>query len=220
MTTQLAGAASGNVRRIAFNGGGQAGWRSHTFADGVRSITLTGPLDAATAGRLWSRLSELIAHGCRRLIVDASAVRSGGDEPALLASAFAGRPVSCDAIVVARRGSPLVSMLPAWVGIAWSLSDARQQLATGIVHHERRGAGPGGGISAGERNALAVRQSLRWAERSAREGDYERALAWLATVERVEGRLSTHWQQRRGSWLSAWREQVAAGAEPPADDLR
>jgi hypothetical protein len=52
--------------------GSTAGWRSHTFGDGVRSLTLLGPLDVALAGRLWTRISELLERGCRKLIVDAS----------------------------------------------------------------------------------------------------------------------------------------------------
>lgn len=227
MTTQLAWAAPDRETRrvIARSGqqmpGDQPTWRSHTFADGVRAITLLGSLDAATAGRLWSRLSELIGRGSRRLIVDASAIDAGGDEPALLASAFAGRPLSCDAVVVARRGSLVVGMLPTWVGVAWTLSDARQQLATGIVRRDARGRrGPGGGISPGEREVLAARQALRWAERSAREGDYERALTGLANVERVEGMLSPDWQQRRRTWLAAWRTQAAGDRDAVPDDDR
>lgn len=41
---------------------------------------------------------------------------------------------------------------------------------------------PAGRIPAEERRALAIRQSLRWAERAAREGDDERARSWLAMV--------------------------------------
>lgn len=50
------------------------------------------------------------------------------------------------------------------------------------------------------RHELAVRQSLRWAQRAAAEGDYGNALGWLATVEAVDGRLPDGWEERRRSW--------------------
>lgn len=221
MTTRLAWTAVDRGHGSVTALGGHPGWRSHTFADGVRAITLVDPLDAAMAGRLWSRLSELIARGCRRLIVDATAIDPRGDEPALLASAFAGRPTSFEAVVVTQRGSQVVDMLPGWVGVAWTLSDARRQLSRGVARRDTRARrGPGGGIPPSERSALAVRQSLRWAERSAREGDYERALAWLSQIERSEGALSSFWQQRRRDWLAAWRIRAAGGSTAPPDDDR
>ncbi len=129
MAMRSASTATSSTGGRATSHGGQLGWRSHTFADGVHSITLTRPLDAPTAGRLRRRLAELIAGGCRRLIVDASPIEPSGREPALLASAFAGRAASCEAIVVTSRESSLVRLLPAWVGIVWTLDGARRQLA-------------------------------------------------------------------------------------------
>jgi hypothetical protein len=188
----------------------RASWRSHTFADGVRSLTLVGPLDVGLAGRLWTRISELVQRGCRRLIVDASAIDATGDEPALLAAVFAGRSASYQAVVVAPPGSALVDQLPASVGVTLSLSDARRQLATGAVRQEaRKRPAPAARIPAAERHALAVRQSLRWAVRAAREGDYERALSWLAVVERVDGTLPEEWRSTREVWVAAWGAQVA-----------
>ncbi len=70
--------------------------------------------------------------------------------------------------------------------------------------------GPGGRIAAEERHALAVSQSLRWAERAACEGDYERALGWLRMVEQVDGALGAEWRARRETWLAAWRAQTRA----------
>lgn len=214
MTTRLTWAAVsrelGGSGRLGGPGDGPVGWRSHTFGDEVRSVTLNGPFDVATARRLGVRIAELIERGCRRLIVDASAIELVGKEPALLADVFAARRASYEAVVVAPRGSALVDLLPAWVGVTLSLSDARRQLATGVQRRDpRKRTGPGGAMPPGERHALAVRQSLRWAVRSAREGDYERALGWLAMVERVEGALPDPWQQRRRAWLAAWRSQTA-----------
>ncbi len=197
------------VRRVGRDQSGRPGWRSHTFADGVRSLTLVGPLDVALAGRLWTRISELVQRGCRRLIVDASAIDPVGDAPALLAAVFAGRPASYQAVVVAPSGSALADLLPGSVGVTLSLTDAHRQLQTGIVRHEaRRRPGPGAKIPAAERHALAIRQSLRWAERAAREGDYERALSWLNMVERVEGELPQEWRDHREVWIAAWAAQA------------
>jgi hypothetical protein len=67
---------------------------------------------------------------------------------------------------------------------------------------------PAGRIPAVERHALSIRQSLRWAERAAREGDYDHALAWLEMVERVEGRLDDEWRHARDVWVAAWAEQT------------
>lgn len=214
MTTRLAWAMTshelGGVTVLRRAAPVRGEWGSQTFADGMRSLTLRGRFDAQTAGRLWERISELLERGCRKLIVDASAIELSDDEPALLASVFVGRPGSYDAVVVTPRGSALADLLPAWVGVTLSLSDARRQLDTGIVRKGRNRPGPGGMLPADQRHALEVRQSLRWAARSAREGDYERALTWLTMVERMEGALAEPWQERRRSWLAARQAQLAA----------
>jgi hypothetical protein len=217
MRTHLVWASAGEQRdRLvvvpAPTAGARAGWQSHTFADGVRSLTLIGPLDVGLAGRLWTRVSQLIERGARRLIVDARTIEVAGDQPALLAAVFAGRPASYQAVVVAPPGSPLVDLLPASVGVSLSLSEAHRQLATGLLRHERRRAAPAARIPARERDALAVRQSLRWAERAAREGDYERALSWLTMVERVDGRLPEQWRRSREVWIAAWSRQSSIEA--------
>ena len=185
------------------------GWRSHTFADGVRSLTLVEPLDAALAGRLWTRVSELIERGCRRFVVDASTIEPSGEQCALLAAVFSGRPASYQAVVVAPPGSELVDLLPSTVGVALSLSDAHGQLERGTVRRPSPPAAPAARLPAAERRALSARQSLRWAERAAREGDYERALAWLSVVERAAGGLDAHWSAARKLWRAAWAEQAA-----------
>jgi hypothetical protein len=186
------------------------GWRSHTFANGVRSLTLVGPLDAALAGRLWTRVSELLDRGCRRLVVDASVIEPTGEQCTLLAAVFAGRPASFQAVVVAPSGSELVDLLPSTVGVALSLSDAHAQLRRGTMRRPMPPAAPAARLPAAERRALSVRQSLRWAERAAREGDYERALSWLSAIERAEGRLDEHWRAARKLWTAAWAARLEA----------
>lgn len=191
------------------------GWRSHTFADGVRSLTLLPPLDAALAGRLWTRVSELLERGCRRLVVDASAIEPTAEQRALLAAVFAGRSASYQAVVVAPRGSDLAALLPSTVGVALSLSDAHAQLQRGMVRRPAAPAAPAARLPAAERRALSVRQSLRWAERAAREGDYDRALSSLNSIERAEGHLDEHWRAARKLWAAAWAEQASEPHRQP-----
>lgn len=184
-------------------------WRSHTFGDGVRLLTLLGPLDVALAGRLWTRISELLERGCRTLIVDASAIEPAGDQPALLAAVFAGRPASFRAVVIAPSGSPLVDLLPGSVGVALTLSDAHRQLLAGTLRHPARlRPAPAGRIPTVERHALSTRQMLRWAARAAREGDYDGALAWLDLVEHADGCLDEDWRHVRAVWVAAWAGQT------------
>lgn len=76
--------------------------------------------------------------------------------------------------------------------------------------------GPGDRIAADERHALAVRQSLRWAERAAAEGDFERALAWLRMVEQVDGALAADWRARREAWVAAWTAQLESSRRGPS----
>ena len=176
-------------------GEARGGWRSHTFADGVRSLTLVGPLDVALAGRLWSRIAELLTRGARRLIIDASAIEPAGEEPALLAAVLAGHRSSCQVVVIVPAGSSLTDLLPTSVGVALTLTDAHRQLACGVIRHARRApAVPGGRLTAVERRTLSIRQAIRWAQRAAREGEYERALGWLDVIERTEGQLPLVWR--------------------------
>ncbi|HZV73941.1 MAG TPA: hypothetical protein VFF79_09530 [Conexibacter sp.] len=188
-----------------------AGWRSHTFSDGVCSITLTTALDAGAAERLRGRLRELRERGCDRLIVDVTAaVQPGARAPGLLAAVFQEHTSSCEVVVVTARGSVLDGLLPARVAVAWSLSDARRLLALLPERHSGRARpAPAGAIGAEDRHTLAVRQALRWAAQTAGRGDYDNALRGLATIERVEGALPDDWEERRQVWLAASREQAA-----------
>lgn len=227
MQTEQIEQAQAADRPALSRAGAERGWRSHTFADGVRSLTLLGPLDVQLAGRLWTRISELIARGSRRLIVDASRIEPTGSQPALLAAVFAGRPASYQAVVVAPPGSALTDLLPNSVGVTLSLTDAHRQLQGGIVHQEARRpparrprAAPAGRLPTEERHALAVRQSLRWAQRAAREGDYERALAWLQMVEYIDGRLTAEWTRTRDAWRDDWAAQVGGARRPPRPGRR
>jgi hypothetical protein len=197
------------------------GWRSHTFSDGVCSITLTATLDAATADRLRSRLRELCERGCDRLIVDVSAaVESETRAPALLAAVFQEHAPNCEVVVVTARGSLLDGLLPARVAVAWSLSDARRLLAFVPGQRASQRPAPAGSIGAHDRHMLAVRQALRWAAQTAGTGDYENALRGLATIERVEGALPEGWNERRQAWAAAARDQAARSPKRRTRGLR
>lgn len=211
--TKPNGSGAGLGRRGELGRGADAGWRSHTFADGVCSITLTGALDRGAADRLAGRLRELCERGCDRLIVDVSAaVAPAMQAPGLLAAVFRSYPLSAEVVVVTSRSSVLDGLLPARVAVAWCLSDARRLL--GQPSNGRGGRAPASTIGAEDRHVLAVRQALRWASQTAGTGDYEGALRGLATIERVEGRLPERWQARRRAWLAASREQAASRSRP------
>jgi hypothetical protein len=65
------------------------------------------------------------------------------------------------------------------------------------------------------RHARAVAQSLRWAEDAARNGEYDKALGWLHTVEAVRGELEPAWQVKRGVWLAACSTRTQTNAAEP-----
>jgi hypothetical protein len=114
-----------------------------------------------------------------------------------------------------------VDLLPASVGVAPSLSDAYRQLRAGTVHRPARSQpAPAGRIPPVERHALSIRQSLRWADRAAREGDYDRALDWLELVERVEGRLDDERRHARDVWIAAWAAQTTHAPHRPRPGRR
>jgi hypothetical protein len=198
-----ADARRGSMARERHGDGGA--WRSHTFSDGVCSITLTAALDPGLADRLRERLRQLAQRGCDRLILDlTAALEPGGEAPALLARLLAAHPPSCEVVVVVPRRSALDELLPARIAVAWSLSDARRLLASPPAgRRARRQRGPAGAIAPADRHALAVRQALRWAAQMAGAGDYESALRALATIEGVEGSLAPGWRERRQAWLAA-----------------
>ncbi|MBS1868477.1 MAG: hypothetical protein JSS99_02335 [Actinobacteria bacterium] len=110
----------------------------------------------------------------------------------------------------ATRRSSARRLTPMFPAIRAARAAADPRLGDGAVRSDAgRRAAPAGRISADERHALAIRQSLRWAQRAAREGDYDRALAWLRMVEYVEGRLGEQWRRAREGWTAAWAAQVA-----------
>ncbi len=182
-------------------------WRSHTFSDGVRLITLTATLNAETTARLRERLRQLSERDCDRLIVDVTAaVEPGKHAPAMLGAIFQEYARTCEVVVVVPRDSLLDGLLPARVAVAWSLSDAHRLLT--IDRDRRVRPAPAGAISPGDRHTLAVRQALRWAAQRAGAGDYDGALRGLATIEHVEGGLPDGWQDRRQMWLAANGERA------------
>lgn len=165
---------------------------------------LTGSLDAETAERVRARLRELGQRGCERLIVDVSAAGElDRVERALLARVLEARPAECEVVVVTDvRRSALAAML-AEIPVTWSLSAARALLARDTPSREgRERPGPGAMLSSADHHLLAVRQALRWAERTAGAGDYESALRALVTIERIEGSLPQGWHERRQAWLA------------------
>jgi hypothetical protein len=176
----------------------------------VYALTLTGPLDAAVAVEMRARIDELIGRGCRRLILDMTPMGApDAQERRLLPGIVEARAPSCEVVVVAWRGA-LGCVLPAGVGLVRSLSDARRRLGFRPERRpRRRRPAPGGAIPEDEQHALAVRQALRWAQRTASEGDYDTALAGLAALERAEGRLPAGWQERQDAWRAASREQTS-----------
>ncbi len=68
-------------------------------------------------------------------------------------------------------------------------------------------------MSAAERHALALRQSLRVAQQFASVGDYDRALGWLSMIEFVERELPERWHAARAEWRAA---RDAQAPTPPS----
>jgi hypothetical protein len=62
-----------------------------------------------------------------------------------------------------------------------------------------------------ERHRAALRRTLDWAEDAANDADYATALAWLATIEAVEGELPKELEARRHAW---GQRRKAAGPSP------
>jgi hypothetical protein len=60
-----------------------------------------------------------------------------------------------------------------------------------------------------ERHRAAVRRSLTSADEAARDGDYEGALAWLATIEAVTDDLPPGVESRRKTWMSHMQSRRA-----------
>jgi hypothetical protein len=50
------------------------------------------------------------------------------------------------------------------------------------------------------RHREAVAQSLAWAHAAAAAGDYDEALAWLATVTCVASEVHPEWEVQRQAW--------------------
>lgn len=92
--------------------------------------------------------------------------------------------------------------------VTWMRASARSATEDARRDGRHGTAGPGIRMPMEERHALAVRQSLRWAERAASEGDYERALGWLRMVEQVGRPLEPQWRRRRAQWRAARTKQL------------
>jgi hypothetical protein len=68
--------------------------------------------------------------------------------------------------------------------------------------------------SALERHGSAVRRTLTWAEEAAAEGDCATAVAWLATIEAIDGRLPAGFEAKRRAWALRVAGESAGPAEP------
>jgi hypothetical protein len=60
-----------------------------------------------------------------------------------------------------------------------------------------------------ERHRAAVRRTLAWAEQAAADGDYNAALAWLRTIEAVDGRLPAGLDAKQRAWAAGARSEPA-----------
>jgi ribosomal protein S27AE len=80
------------------------------------------------------------------------------------------------------------------------LTEARRDVA-----HDRR---PRFG-STPDRHRAAVTKTLGWAEHAAAEGDYATALAWLETIEAVDGEIPSGFDAKRRVWAQAARAATA-----------
>jgi len=53
-----------------------------------------------------------------------------------------------------------------------------------------------------ERHRAAVQRTLGWADQAAADGDYAAALAWLATIEAIDGELPPGAGEKRRAWAA------------------
>ena len=59
----------------------------------------------------------------------------------------------------------------------------------------------------------AVRRTLVWAEQAAAAGDCATAVAWLATIEAIDGRLPAGFEAKRRAWARRIADESARAAE-------
>jgi hypothetical protein len=104
-------------------------WRSHTFADGVHAITLTGRLDAELADGVRARVRELVIRGHRRLVLDASRVDATAGEARRVAEILLQPRGRCRIAVLLPDEIVRATWLPAGVARVATLADARRVLA-------------------------------------------------------------------------------------------
>jgi hypothetical protein len=178
----------------------ERGWRSHTFPDGMYAIT-PRRLDRAVVTAIRRRVRELLGGGRGWLILDLSEAGALGREERRGVTEMLDVGEHRTRIAVVLPHGATAHWLAPEVHLAGTMLEARllldtQRATSGQVRH-----GPGEALSPADRHELAVRQSLRWAETAAAEGDFTRALSWLATVEAIEGRLPAGWEQRRRAWM-------------------
>ena len=64
-----------------------------------------------------------------------------------------------------------------------------------------------------ERHRAAVRRTLVWAEQAAAAGDCATAVAWLATIEAIDGRLPAGFEAKRRAWARRIADESARAVE-------
>ncbi|HEX5925870.1 MAG TPA: hypothetical protein VFY45_18710 [Baekduia sp.] len=64
-----------------------------------------------------------------------------------------------------------------------------------------------------ERHRSGVRRALVWAEQAAAAGDCATAIAWLATIEAIDGKLPAGFEAKRRAWARRIADESARAAE-------
>ena len=103
--------------------------------------------------------------------------------------------------------------LPDYLLSAWGASCPRcaaplQEEAQDVAADRRPRLG-----STLKRHRAAVRRTLVWAEQAAAAGDCATAVAWLATIEAIDGKLPVGFEAKR----RAWARRIAGESVRPAE---
>jgi hypothetical protein len=104
-------------------------WRSHTFADGVHAITLTGRLDGELVADVRARVRQLIVRGHRRVVLDATRIDATATEARRVAELLLQPRGRCRIAVLLPAEIARAVWLPAGVARVATLADARRLCA-------------------------------------------------------------------------------------------
>lgn len=105
-------------------------WRSHTFADGVHAITVTGRLDDELVAAMRARVRQLVVRDHRRVILDASRIDATAAEARRVAEILLQPRGRCRVAVLLPADIARAVWLPAGVARVDTLADARRVLST------------------------------------------------------------------------------------------